>query len=1346
MVEHLLLATSDRSAGSELAIVGLLVLAAARCVQLAFRPRTHAGAALGLAVVLLGLLALLGLGAALRAGAGDFGDQAALTLGASLVVGALLLIGTFVGLGSLIHLTRAPDDYDQGRRQALAAVVLGAIGCAITSTAMVLAFKAMVERGPPGTLASPGAGPETVDALNFRYAPPSAQWTRLQAARVNPLASVAYARGRPQQFFMIIAEDTGVLANTAETVAEAARVNLVGACAEVEFLAETPHRVGDLDGLLIEARGRMGTNEFHHFNWVHARGGFIYQLVSWAGTGQVRRERARSEALLAFSGFSLLDPARLSDHVLPTATTSPWGYATPARPEPWLRLTDAQAWEHADVQLQRGRAGYVVVTPLALSARAPSLEDLAAAWGELTGRDLPPPRPLRAGGRDGLAFTFGDRVDGADCAFEVRVVRGDDRAYFLQAWCPRQPAADCAEVLGLLDAVSFDDAPAPPPALDERRRATQAHLLRALGDRAFVRREYAEAEADYRLACAARPDDADLLQRLLRALSYAERYAEALAALTAAPAAVRADRDVLSWGGFLRARTDDDQGASRAYAAAFAAGHRDVTDLADYAEVLWRLDRADEALAAVARFVAHDPDGDPDGEPDVDARLLQARLLERAGQVAAALALLEGLAAEDRSAAAAHPLVHALQRTDRHPRALAVCDDLVARGAADAETHHLRGRSLAALDRYREARAALEEALRRRHPRPDDVQDLLDHVAGALGEGSRAAVSTPLEPLPPPAAWTARDVALPPGAVEAGVCYLARLKVVRHARGEPRTTTDYLRVRVLDEARAADFNAFSFGFDPLSEQLFVNSLRVLDAHGEVVATGDRARQYVQDDAARAASQLKTLHVPVPGLAAGRTIELVVTRRTLRPRDDFGFLRWCLSLAHPVAVSGLEVRGDVAGLLAVAEHGAVVERLPGGGLRCLVRAPRVYRWEPLGAHHLEHLPTITLGDTSRTWEAVGREYLGRIAGPLAPSPAAAAWAREVLARAGDAPPVAALAAAVQERLGYRAVAFGVRAQVPHTVEEVLADGFGDCKDHALLLHQVLRAAGVPSALALVSAGEPLEPRVPSLDAFDHMVVYVPDERGGRFIDATDKGYALGEGAPLGLGGGQALVLDGRPRLVRIPDYPASSTVVVVARTVTPAGELDLAVAERARFEGFAASYVRSELRGLPEADRLAWAQRTLERADAAVRVTAVEVTGLREVAAPVVLELRYTLPGALQRVDGRRVGRLPTSWESVYLAVPEHGPRTTPFALSYPLTVQSTTRLRAPDVAVEVEDGATQGRLLSWRTRVERAEGEVTASVSARRAAARLEPPERWGDLADPSRALLGALRAPLRCR
>jgi hypothetical protein len=174
----------------------------------------------------------------------------------------------------------------------------------------------------------------------------------------------------------------------------------------------------------------------------------------------------------------------------------------------------------------------------------------------------------------------------------------------------------------------------------------------------------------------------------------------------------------------------------------------------------------------------------------------------------------------------------------------------------------------------------------------------------------------------------------------------------------------------------------------------------------------------------------------------------------------------------------------------------------------------------------------------------------------------------------------LARYVQTNYTYKALEFGRRARLPHTTAEILRNQYGDCKDHALLLQQLLEASGIPARLALVRTQGKVCKELPSLDQFDHMVVFLPAFRNGFFIDCTDKGSDLGQAVPLGLAGKEALILDAvNPRFVTIPDYPEGSSLLQVRREVRITNGTDVAVHEVLRLKGYNGSTLRAYFKQL-----------------------------------------------------------------------------------------------------------------------------------------------------------------------
>jgi hypothetical protein len=118
-------------------------------------------------------------------------------------------------------------------------------------------------------------------------------------------------------------------------------------------------------------------------------------------------------------------------------------------------------------------------------------------------------------------------------------------------------------------------------------------------------------------------------------------------------------------------------------------------------------------------------------------------------------------------------------------------------------------------------------------------------------------------------------------------------------------------------------------------------------------------------------------------------------------------------------------------------------------------------------------------------------LGATATPR-PSPAITALARQLTAGLPDTRARAlALSDWVRHNIRYVGVYVGPGGVVPHPPAAVLANRYGDCKDHAGLLEALLAAVGIDSTGALVNSGNAYRlPEAPTLGVFNHMITYVP----------------------------------------------------------------------------------------------------------------------------------------------------------------------------------------------------------------------------------------------------------------
>jgi len=214
-----------------------------------------------------------------------------------------------------------------------------------------------------------------------------------------------------------------------------------------------------------------------------------------------------------------------------------------------------------------------------------------------------------------------------------------------------------------------------------------------------------------------------------------------------------------------------------------------------------------------------------------------------------------------------------------------------------------------------------------------------------------------------------------------------------------------------------------------------------------------------------------------------------------------------------------------------------------------------------------------------WEGVGAWFLELSRSVPRASAEVRRQARELVAGvAGARERLATLLGFAQREVRYVAVEVGIGGYRPSPPAETLGRRWGDCKDKAFLLIDLLAEAGIPAYPALIGVGgpEPLVPELPSPLQFDHMIVAVPAEplglgaadgvsEGYLFVDPTDPAGSVGWLPPVDRGRSVLVVRPEGSALVAPPPPTADQGLHLT---------LDLAVDER----GDAGGAARLEFRG------------------------------------------------------------------------------------------------------------------------------------------------------------------------
>jgi transglutaminase-like putative cysteine protease len=138
---------------------------------------------------------------------------------------------------------------------------------------------------------------------------------------------------------------------------------------------------------------------------------------------------------------------------------------------------------------------------------------------------------------------------------------------------------------------------------------------------------------------------------------------------------------------------------------------------------------------------------------------------------------------------------------------------------------------------------------------------------------------------------------------------------------------------------------------------------------------------------------------------------------------------------------------------------------------------------------------------KSYEDFSRAYGAMIRDKVVVTPAVQALADEITANITDRREQARrIYEWVSRSIRYVAVFLGNGGLVPHDPETVIANGYGDCKDHTILYASLLKAKGIESELALINLGNAYSlPKVPTLAPLNHIINWLPEF--GLYADTT-----------------------------------------------------------------------------------------------------------------------------------------------------------------------------------------------------------------------------------------------------
>jgi len=304
---------------------------------------------------------------------------------------------------------------------------------------------------------------------------------------------------------------------------------------------------------------------------------------------------------------------------------------------------------------------------------------------------------------------------------------------------------------------------------------------------------------------------------------------------------------------------------------------------------------------------------------------------------------------------------------------------------------------------------------------------------------------------------------------------------------------------------------------------------------------------------------RVLRAPYPALSIGAVVEEeIVEHHAAAPFAAATSVHSeLLAGTYPTERLRLIVDAPAALPLRWSVHGPVAvtpaRRDAGGRTTLTFNVAPLPALEPVASAPIDELLPVVGFSTGGSWQDVARGYDRIAEAELAKTPRTelAGRARAAL---GATPPVdrasiaAALLAYVRREVRPVGIEFGKSSIVPHVPADTLQRQYGDCKDQALLLVGLLRAAGVPAQLALLRVvGLDTDDKLPGLERFNHVIVYVPGPKP-LWIDSTDEWARVDELPPTDQGRLALLVAPGTRALVRTPVAPLGANKMIATRDV------------------------------------------------------------------------------------------------------------------------------------------------------------------------------------------------------
>lgn len=614
------------------------------------------------------------------------------------------------------------------------------------------------------------------------------------------------------------------------------------------------------------------------------------------------------------------------------------------------------------------------------------------------------------------------------------------------------------------------------------------------------------------------------------------------------------------------------------------------------------------------------------------------------------------------------PLVQALLFQERYEEALSINASILPQENQNAILWLNQGKSQYYLKQFKNALLSFKKA-KKLNKQNDEVASFLSATQAFLGMGENKSIRQKVLPV---TALSSLQKHLNLELYEKGVdtetpavIHLQKESVWFKNKHPWRITEEWI-VQISNKSGLALFDEFSQPFIPGYDRLYVNALKIYTKDLKLKNTGRQSDYYVTSELKESLSaETQLVHIPLKKIALGDIIHLQFSRQSLAKSSYFPFIHHKASGSLPIGLDIFQVNANIQNLQ-FEEYGNIEKVPTKKGLRWIEKNPVRIHKENFMPHYRDVGSGVLIGH-KRSWSSVGEEYEKLIKHQFKNPISVREKTFELIGNKIDPEDkIDTLINWVRQNIRYQEAGFGGHSLIPQLSNTTLMQRNGDCKDQSLLLYELLNTINIPSKLTLINLQHPVSSALPSIQQFNHMILFIPKGIGyeERYVDLTED-VGTDRVIPFNLEGRNALIIDAQ--------HSKLTTTPIIETTKEHKVELHHTIGlsnfeytdfkDSLVLDGKFSAGLRDQLLNLsPQAQQEVFTK-WFSYEDPSVELSLLEIENLNEFKKPLILKIIYRSKQIFENRDAITRGQVPGFFEKAFMRLPKMSQRHHPIRLN-----------------------------------------------------------------------------------